>query len=69
MIDWLLDAENGAQLTNYLWYGSPNQASLPFIDEDVVEFYANVDDADLEVIEDTGDNEIRFTDYFAQARG
>jgi spermidine/putrescine-binding protein len=69
MIDWLLDAENGAQLTNYVWYGSPNLASLPFIDEEIVEFYANVDDADLEVIEDTGDDEIRFTDYFAQARG
>lgn len=69
MIDWLLDAENGAQLTNWNYYGSPNSAALPMVDEEVIDFYANVEDANLEVIEDTGDDEIKFTDYFATARG
>lgn len=69
MIDWLLDAENGAQLTNWNYYGSPNAAALSMVDEEVIEFYSNVEDANLEVIEDTGDDEIKFTDYFSRARG
>ncbi|CAN5769653.1 spermidine/putrescine ABC transporter substrate-binding protein [soil metagenome] len=68
-IDFILDAENGAALTNWNWYGSPNAASAEFIDEEVADFYAGTEDApDLQVIEDTGDYEINFTDYFAQAR-
>jgi spermidine/putrescine transport system substrate-binding protein len=30
-INYILDAEAGAKLANYIQYGSPNQASLPFI--------------------------------------
>lgn len=32
-IDFILDAQVGAQLSNYTAYGTPNAASLPFIDE------------------------------------
>ena len=68
-IDFLLDAENGATLTNWNYYGSPNQAAEEFIEPEVVEFYAATDEAeDLQVIEDTGDYEINFTDYLAQAK-
>lgn len=70
-VNYLLDAENGATLTNWNYYGSPNQASLDegLIDEDVVDFYADTDTAEgLEVIEDTGDYEINFTDYLAIAK-
>ncbi len=68
-IDFILDAENGATLTNWNWYGSPNAASMEFIEEEVAEFYAETDVApNLQVIEDTGDYEINFTDFFAQAR-
>ena len=68
-INYLLDAENGGTLTNWNWYGSPNAASEEFIDPAVTDFYAGTLDSDeLEVIEDTGDYEINFTDYFAQAR-
>ncbi|MGD2049061.1 MAG: spermidine/putrescine ABC transporter substrate-binding protein [Chloroflexota bacterium] len=35
-INYLLDPEVGATLSNYVQYGSPNQASLPFIDEEVL---------------------------------
>lgn len=68
-INFLLDAENGATLTNWNYYGSPNGASLPFLDQEIVDFYQATEDAGgLEVIEDTGDYEINFTDYLAQAK-
>ncbi|HLF59754.1 MAG TPA: spermidine/putrescine ABC transporter substrate-binding protein [Acidimicrobiia bacterium] len=69
-MNYLLDAENGATLTNWNYYGSPNGAALESIDPEIVEFYAATEEgANLEVIEDTGDYEINFTDYFARARG
>ncbi len=68
-INYLLDAEVGAALTNWNYYGSPNEAATEFIEPEVVEFYAATFDAeDLEVIEDTGDYEINFTDYLARAK-
>jgi spermidine/putrescine-binding protein len=67
-IDFLLDAENGAALTNWNYYGSPNEASVPFLDEEVVDFYSGTASANLEVITDTGDYEINFTDKFAEAK-
>ena len=68
-INYLLDAENGATLTNWNYYGSPNAAAEEFIEPEVVEFYAGTLDSDqLQVIEDTGDSEINFNDYFAEAR-
>jgi spermidine/putrescine-binding protein len=68
-MNYLLDAENGATLTNWNYYGSPNEAALPMIDEEVIDFYAETFEAeDLEVIVDTGDYEINFTDYLAQAK-
>lgn len=67
-IDFLLDAENGAALSNWNYYGSPNAAAVPFLDEEVVEFYADTETAKLEVIVDTGDYEINFTDKLAEAK-
>jgi spermidine/putrescine-binding protein len=68
-INYILDAENGATLTNWNYYGSPNAASEEFIEPEVTDFYAATEDAGgLEVIEDTGDYEINFTDYFALAK-
>ncbi|MCB0044211.1 MAG: spermidine/putrescine ABC transporter substrate-binding protein [Caldilineaceae bacterium] len=34
-INYLLDAEIGAQLTNWTYFGSPNAAALPMIDDEV----------------------------------
>jgi spermidine/putrescine-binding protein len=69
-INFLLDAQNGAALTNYNYYGSPNEASLDLVEPEVVEFYAPTFEAeDLEVVKNTGDYEINFTDYLAQAKG
>ena len=68
-MNYVLDAQNGATLTNWNWYGSPNAASIDLIDPAIVEFYAPTFEAeDLEVIQDTGDYEINFTDYLAQAK-
>ncbi len=69
-INYVLDAENGAALTNFNYYGSPNAAALAFVEPEVVEFYAATEEAEnLEVIQDTGDYEINFTDYLAIAKG
>lgn len=35
-INYILDPEIGAQLTNFNYYGSPNAAAEPFIEEDVL---------------------------------
>lgn len=67
-INFILDAENGAALTNWNYYGSPNAASASMLDQEVVDFYAETESAKLEVIEDQGDYEINYTDKFAEAR-
>jgi spermidine/putrescine-binding protein len=67
-IDFLLDAENGAALTNWNYYGSPNEAAIPFLDQEVVDFYADTADSKIEVIEDQGDYEINYTDALAEAK-
>lgn len=70
-MNYLLDSENGATLTNWNYYGSPNKASIDagLIEQEVVDFYADTFTADgLEIIEDTGDYEINFTDYLAEAK-
>lgn len=72
-INFLLDAENGAALTNYNFYASPNEAAEEFIDPEVLEdpaIYPDEElDARLEFIEDTGDFEIEYTDALTRARG
>ena len=71
-MNFLLDAENGAQLTNYNWYASPNGASQEegLIDAEVLEnpIIYPTDMSLLEFIEDTGDFEINFTDALSRAR-
>ena len=39
-MNYLLDAENGATLTNWNYYGSPNEASFDLVELEVLEFYA-----------------------------
>lgn len=71
-INFLLDAEKGAQLTNWNFYASPNAAAMEFIDPEILEDTAIFPDDEtmqrLEFIENTGDFEINFTDYFTQAK-
>lgn len=71
-INFILDAQNGAALTNWTYYASPNAASQEFIDPEILEDEAIFppDDvmARLYFLEDTGDAEILYTDYFTQAK-
>ncbi len=70
-INFLLDAENGAALTNWNYYGSPNGAAEEFIDPEILEDPAiyPTDVSKLEFIADTGSFEVNFADAFAEARG
>jgi putrescine transport system substrate-binding protein len=36
-INFVLDAQIGADITNYVWYGSPNEAAKEFIDEEILD--------------------------------
>jgi spermidine/putrescine-binding protein len=70
-INFILDAENGAALTNWNYYGSPNAAAEEFIDPEILEDPAiyPTDTSKLEFIADTGDYETEFTDAFIEAKG
>ncbi len=37
LIKYLLKAENGAAITNFTFYGSPNKAAEEFISEEILE--------------------------------
>lgn len=70
-INFILDAENGAALTNWNYYASPNGAAEEFIEPDVLEDPAiyPTDLSKLEFIRDTGDFEINYSDAFIEAKG
>ena len=72
-INYILDGDNGAALSNWNYYASPNEASQPMIDESVKPFLdkatAGVDPELIEFIADTGDFEVNFSDAFTEARG
>lgn len=70
-INFLLDAENGAALTNWNYYASPNAAAEEFIDQEVLDdpIVYPTDQSKLEFIADTGDFEISFSDAFIAAKG
>ncbi len=70
-VNFLLDAENGAQLSNWTYYESPNAAAQEGIDKEVTDLAKIPDDVRerLEFIEDTGDDEIKFNDLFNRAKG
>ena len=72
-INWMLQGDQHARLTNWNYYGSPNQASLEFLDEGVAEAVSPdrlAGPAELnEAMLDTGDFEIQFSDAFVRAKG
>lgn len=76
-INFLLDAENGGELTNYNYYASPNLASQAegWIWEEILEdpsIYPPAEaltDGSLEFIADVGDFSINYADAFAAAKG
>ena len=73
-MNWILDADNGAALTNWNYYTTPNAAARPGLDDELLDFIEDPDvvvgGADsLELIEDTGDFEINYSDAFITAKG
>ena len=73
-INWIMDAENGAELTNWNYYTTPNAAAEPFLDEELLDFLNDPNliaggQESLELIVDTGDFEINYSDAFIEAKG
>ena len=72
MINFLTDAENGAALTNWTFYGSPNAAATPFIDSEILEdpgIYPPPEvDARLEFIPHSGDLALMIQDMHSRAK-
>jgi spermidine/putrescine transport system substrate-binding protein len=73
-INWLMDGEQGAALANWNYSTTPNEAAEPFLDEDLLAFLNDPDvlpggEESLELIEDTGDFEINYSDAFTEAKG
>ena len=70
-IDFVLRAERGAALTEYIYYPSPNAAAEALIDTEILEdpavYPSAATQARLRFLQDTGDFETRFTDLFLQA--
>ncbi|MEL6891524.1 MAG: spermidine/putrescine ABC transporter substrate-binding protein [Actinomycetota bacterium] len=73
-INWLLEAEQGAALTNFTYYETPNLAAIDALDDDLQAFLtdpavlAGGPDS-LTTIADTGDFEINYSDAFIEAKG
>ena len=72
MINFLTDAENGATLTNWTYYGSPNAASTPYILDEILEdpgIYPPPEvNARLELIPHAGDMALLIQDMHSQAK-
>ncbi len=73
-INWLMDGANGATLSNWNYYGTPNSAAVDGLDDELLEFITapdtiGGDGSNLEEIRDTGDFEIRYSDAFIAAKG
>jgi spermidine/putrescine transport system substrate-binding protein len=73
-INWLLDGEQGAALSNWNYYGTPNEAAKAGLEEDLLAFLdggmiiAGGTDS-LEEIQDTGEFETNYSDAFIEAKG
>ena len=71
-INWLLTGEQGAALSNWNYYGTPNTAALDGLDEDLFDFISDPAVAPVEILEeivDTGDFEVNYSDAFIEAKG
>ena len=71
-LDFVLRPEQHARLTNYIYYPSPNALADAYIDPEILADPAVYPDAEtlsrLQFLRDTGDTEVRYTDFFTQAR-
>lgn len=72
-INFLLDAENGAAITNYTYYASPNKAAEAFILEEILEdesIYPSAEvRANLEWLEEVGDAIFDYDEMWTAIKG
>jgi spermidine/putrescine-binding protein len=72
-INFMLDAENGATLTNFNYYASPNEAAEEYIYEEILEWEAIYPPEEtmaiLEFFLDLGDMNNYYADAFTRAKG
>ncbi|MEE9416657.1 MAG: spermidine/putrescine ABC transporter substrate-binding protein [Acidimicrobiales bacterium] len=73
MINFLTDAQNGATLTNFVYYASPNEAATEFILPEILEdpgIYPTAEvKANLEFIPQAGDLGLLIQDVFTESKG
>jgi spermidine/putrescine transport system substrate-binding protein len=73
-MNWVLEPDHGAALSNWNFYETPNEAARAGLDEDLLAFLEDptvvVGGPDsLELIQDTGEFEINYSDAFIAAKG
>ncbi len=73
-INWLLDADEGATLSNWNYYGTPNSGAIDALDDELRDFLTSPDVLvggldSVESISDTGEFETNFSDAFTNAKG
>ncbi|MEM7338001.1 MAG: spermidine/putrescine ABC transporter substrate-binding protein [Actinomycetota bacterium] len=71
-INWLLTAEQGAALSNWNYYDTPNSAAADLLDPELQDFVTDPQVAPIPVLEsivDTGDFEVNYADAFTEAKG
>ena len=72
-MNFILDPENGGELTNYTYYMSPNRAAHEYIAPEILEdemiFPSEETMSKLEFIADVGDFSLQYSDAFARAKG
>ena len=71
-INYILGAQVGADLTNYVYYGTPNEAALPMVDEELTEIETynppqEVFDR-LQIIEDVGETTREYERIFTEIK-
>ena len=70
-IDFVLTAERGAALTEYIYYPSPNAAAEALIDPEILDdpavYPAPATQERLQFLRDTGEFETRYTDLYVEA--
>jgi spermidine/putrescine-binding protein len=72
-VNYLLDAENGAAITNYTYYASPNEAATEFIEAEVLEDPSIYPPDDvrqrLEWLEEVGDAVFLYDEMWTAIKG
>jgi len=71
-MNYILKPKVGAALTNYVSYGSPNKAAIPFIQKDILDnpliFPSQAELAKLPFQKDIGEDELKYSDRWTEVK-